>query len=211
MKRRAETQEETRRRIVEAAVALHEAVGGPATTVSAIAERAGVGRVTVYRHFPDERALLSACTGHYFATNPPPDPAAWADVADPEMGLRAALGAHYGYYRRTEGMLARAEQDALTNPVLAELLAPHAARQAAVRDALVRAWVGVGAADADAAAAPELRAAVGHALAFGTWRSLVREEGLGDEQAVALMLALVRCTASARRSGGDRRAHVLSN
>ena len=81
--------------------------------------------------------------------------------------------------------------------------------EAAVRDALVRAWVGVGAADADAVAAPELRAAVGHALAFGPWRSLVREEGLGDEQAVVLMLALVRCTASAPRSGGDRRPHVL--
>lgn len=162
----------TRRRIVEAAVALHEAVGA-GTTVSAIAERAGVGRVTVYRHFPDECALLSACTGHYFAANPPPDPAAWADITDPEAGLRVTLDAHYGYYQRTEGRLTRAEEGASANPVLAELLAPHAARQAAVCDALVRAWTGEGIGDVPPGTRV-LRPTVDLAR-----RRQVREDGLG--------------------------------
>lgn len=187
LKRRAERQEETRLRIVEATVALHEAVGDAATTVSAIAERAGVGRVTVYRHFPDERSLLTACTGHYFALNPPPDPAAWEGVPDPDARLCTALRELYAFYRRTEGMLARAEQDAPANPILADLLVPFAAYRDGVRDALAEGWSTAGEPD------PLVRAAVGHALAFSTWRSLVREQGLDDDQVVALMLSLVRC------------------
>jgi AcrR family transcriptional regulator len=185
MKRRAEQQADTRQRIVEATVELHEAIGGEATTIAAIAERAGVGRLTVYRHFPDERALLTACTGHYLSLNPPPDPATWAGIADPVVQLRAALSAAYDFYRRTQGMLARAEQDAPTNPVLAELMAPFAAFWDYVRDGLARAW-----SDADP---PDrlLAAAIGHALAFTTWRSLTQEQGLDDNQAADLMSVLV--------------------
>ena len=91
MKRRARRQEETRRRITEAAVRLHQALGPAKTTISAIAERAGVQRLTVYRHFPDERALLSACSSHYAAANPPPDPEPWTRIPDPEDRLRRAL------------------------------------------------------------------------------------------------------------------------
>lgn len=191
-KQRAALQAETRQRIVEATIALHESLGDAGTTVTAIAQRAGVGRLTVYRHFPDERALLSACTGHYFAMNPPPDPAAWANVGDPCERLRSALCTIYAFYRRTEGMLARAEADAPGNPVLAELLAPLAAFWNAARDDLAASW--------SPAAEPGLlaTAAIGHALAFTTWRSLVREQGLTDEQVIALMLALVL---SAQREG----------
>lgn len=190
LKQRAETQDETRRRIVEAAVALHESIGDAATTISAIAERAGVGRVTVYRHFPDERALLTACTGHYFADHPPPNPAPWAEIEDPDTRLRAGLSELYAYYQRTEAMLARAEQDAPANPILAELLAPFAAYQAGMREILAVGW------PATDAGRPMVRAAVGHALAFSTWRSLAREQGLDTEQAVALMRSLVRCAGS---------------
>ena len=186
LKRRAERQEETRRRIVETTVALHEAIGGEATTISAIADRAGVGRLTVYRHFPDERALLSACTGHYLALNPPPDPAAWAGLGDPATRFRTAVGEAYAFYRRTQGMLARAAQEAPTNPILAELMAPFAAYWEDVRDDLARGWDGAGAPD------PLRVAAIGHALAFSTWRSLVQEQGLEDGQAADLMLALGR-------------------
>src|SRR3954471_13367190 len=140
LKRRAAHQEETRRRIVEAAVALHEEVGGVEATVTAIADRAGVGRLTVYRHFPDERALLTACTSHYFAANPPPDPAPWAGIADPETRLQTALGELYAFYGRTAGMLARAEQEAPANPVLADLLSPFAAYLNGIRDLLARGW-----------------------------------------------------------------------
>ena len=83
LNKRAERQQETRRRIEAAAIALHEEVGGVAATITAIAERAGVSRLTVYRHFPDERSLLTACTGTYLAANPPPDPRDWARIPDP--------------------------------------------------------------------------------------------------------------------------------
>src|SRR5690554_6813567 len=102
LKARAEQQEETRLRIVEATVALHQQIGGPATTVSAIAERAGVERATVYRHFPDERALLTACTSHYISQNPPPNPQQWATIEDAEERLQTALCEIYAYHRRTE-------------------------------------------------------------------------------------------------------------
>src|SRR2546429_5805679 len=105
LKKRAERQEETRGRIVEAAVALHSTVGPGRTTVSAIAEKAGVERHTYYRHFPVERDLFSACTGLYMERNPLPDPAAWRTVADPLRRLRRGLTEMYSYYERNEAML----------------------------------------------------------------------------------------------------------
>ena len=190
LKRRAERQEETRRRIVAAAVELHTTIGPARTTVAAIAERAGVTRPTVYAHFPDERALLAACTGHYVALNPRPDPAPWAEIADPETRLRTGLAEVYGYHRRTERMSDRAARDLPDAPVLRDVLAPEFAYWAGVRDALAAGWP-----------VPEGRralvaAAVGHAVAFPTWRSLVREQGLDEAQAVAAMAAMVRCLAA---------------
>lgn len=187
LKKRAARQSETRQRIIEVTVELHEALGGEATTFAAIAERAGVGRQTVYRHFPDQRALLTACTGHYLALNPPPDPASWADIANPADRLRVALSETYDFYHRTQGMLARVEQEAPTNPILADLLAPLAAHWSRMRDALVAMEDGIPPAD------PIVLAAAGHALAFSTWRSLVQEQGLSQRQAVDLMLAMIRC------------------
>ena len=186
LRRRAERQAETRRRVVEATVALHEALGVARTTISDIAARAGVERATVYRHFPDERTLLAACTGHYLAQHPPPDPAAWGEIADPEARLRAGLAEVYAYHRRTERMADRAERDLPDLPALREALAPNVAHWARVRDALAAGWPGSEERHALVAAA------VGHAIAFATWRSLVREQGLDDAQAVAVMVAMVR-------------------
>src|SRR3954454_8539339 len=95
-RKRAESQAQTRRRIAEAALELHGTVGPARTTISAIAERAGVRRATVYRHFPDERTLFEACSGLFAAANPPPDPARWASIADPEERLRGGACAPYG-------------------------------------------------------------------------------------------------------------------
>src|SRR3712207_3151307 len=125
MKRRAERQEETRRRIVEATVELHETVGMARTTISAIAEKAGVQRLTVYRHFPDERALFSACSAHWNAANPPPNPASWTQIADPEERLRVALMEVYAYHQRAEPMMANFLRDAPVKPVLFEVGAPY--------------------------------------------------------------------------------------
>jgi AcrR family transcriptional regulator len=186
LKRRADEQAATRQRIIDATIALHQERGDVGTTISAIADRAGVGRVTVYRHFPDERALLSACTGHYLAQNPPPTPEAWRDIADPDARLRAALGEMYVWYGRNERMWARAEEDAPTNPVLAELLAPFEALLGQIRNILMEDRT-----TADDATRPIMAAAIGHAIAFATWRSLVRTHGLDDAAAVALMAHLV--------------------
>src|SRR5215831_10893429 len=91
MKRRAELEEQTRTRITESAVALHEELGPARTSISAIAERAGVRRSTVYRHFPDDDSLFAACSSHWRAANPPPDLGAWAAIADPAERTRTAL------------------------------------------------------------------------------------------------------------------------
>src|SRR3954453_13342469 len=103
-RRRAELEEQTRRRITESAVALHRDVGPARTSISAVAEHAGVRRSTVYRHFPDDEALFAACASHFQAANPPPDPGLWAGVADPAQRTVTALAELYAFYARTEPM-----------------------------------------------------------------------------------------------------------
>src|SRR4051812_19801914 len=122
LKARAEAQQETRRRITEATVGLHLEVGPAKTTISEIAKRAGVTRLTVYNNFPDETSLLAACSAHYTAHHPPPDPAAWMGIADPAERTRAALTAFYAYYRETEPMTGKVMRDAPAMPALATVL-----------------------------------------------------------------------------------------
>ena len=188
-KKRAEQQDETRTRIVEATIALHQSIGGPATTISAIAERAGVERATVYRHFPDERALLQACTGHFIAQNPPPSPEGWLHINDPEERVRLALTQIYDYHRRTEVMSARATIDIPQMPTLREVLGPFFAYWERVKQVLVEPW------QRDGQEKPLVAAAIGHAVAFPTWQSLVRQQGLEDVEAVLVMVRMVRCVA----------------
>ncbi len=185
--RRAERQEETRRRIAAATAALHEEVGPARTTISAIAARAGVERLTVYRHFPDERALFWACSGHWNAANPPPDPASWTQISDPEARLRSALAEVYAYHRRTEPMMTNVIRDASVKPILREIAAPRLRHWERMRDILATGWE-VGDERLDL-----LLGILGHALDFQTWRSLVRQQGLGDEQAVEAIAGMVRC------------------
>jgi len=189
-KRRAEQESETRRRIVEAVYALHGEVGPAQTTIKAIAERAGVERLTVYRHFADDSALFAACDAHFRTATPPPDPSAWADITDSADRTRAALVAFYGFYRRGENMLANARRDAAQLPALAAVLAPQMQFVEAVRDDLRASWRVRGRARA------RVTAAIGHALRFDTWRSLARAEGLDDAEAAELMVALVAAAAA---------------
>ena len=185
--RRDSRRERMRQRIVEATVELHQTVGMARTTISAIAERAGVQRLTVYRHFPDERALFSACTEHWSAANPPPDPGSWSQIADPQERLRLALGEVYAYHRRTEPMMANVVRDAQVHPLTREMAEPCFQHWERMRYVLATGW-GVG--DERLAL---LLATIGHALDFQTWRSLVRQQGLSNEQAVEAMLGMVRC------------------
>lgn len=186
LQRRAQRQEETRQRIIDAAIQLHQTIGAR-TTITAVAELAGVERLTVYRHFPDERALVIACTSHYQAQNPPPDPGSWQRIADAEQRLRRALAEIYAFHRHTEQMSAAALRDMEEVPILREVLTPAFAYWQQVRGGLAAAWE---------VSAPKLRlleAALGHALDFQTWRSLARQQGLEDEQAIDLMVGMVRC------------------
>ncbi|HZT15629.1 MAG TPA: helix-turn-helix domain-containing protein [Gaiellaceae bacterium] len=198
--RRAELEEQTRRRITESTVALHQEVGPARTSISAIAERAGVRRSTVYRHFPDEESLFAACSSHWRSANPAPDPSSWAAIADPDARTEAALRELYAFYRRTEGMYASLLRDEPLVPVVQRLLRGFHDYLRAVEEALA---AGRG---LRGRAARRTRAAIGHAVAFSTWRSLVRDQRLSDGDAVALMCALVRSAApelDGGRAGAD--------
>jgi len=184
LQRRAERQEETRRRIIDAAVELHTTRGPSRTTVQAIAETAGVTRPTVYAHFPDERSLFEACSSHVRALVPPPDPTPWQAIADPGERLASALRALYAYYERLEPLLENVERDAAVMPIIAELNGDRGRYLEGVGDLLVEAW------PARRAARERLRRSIGHALEFGTWRSLVRRQGCTTEEAIRLMVAL---------------------
>jgi AcrR family transcriptional regulator len=186
LKKRAERQEETRRRIVEAAVELHGTIGPARTTVSAVAERAGVQRHTYYRHFPDERSLGLACSGLYMETNPMPDPEPWREIDDLEQRLRHGLGELYAYYERNEPMLSNVIRDAELDPVFAEIgrmrMGPPLS---AIRAVL-----------ANGRRSKRLLGLLDVALAFSTCRTLVRDSGLSQKEAVETMVAAIRCVRS---------------
>ena len=184
-KARAEAEAQTRRRITESAVELHGSLGPAHTSMSAVAEHAGVRRSTLYRHFPDERALFGACSAHWGAENPPPDIGAWQAIKDPDERLRLALDDLYAYYRRAGGMIDKLLRDEGSVPVVAEQFAPYHQFLAMATETLAR---GRG---LRGNTAKRTRAAIGHALAFRTWQDLTEAQGLDDNQAAALMSTLI--------------------
>jgi AcrR family transcriptional regulator len=180
LKRRAEQQAETRRRIVEAAVDLHSTLGPGLTTLSMVAERAGVQRHTLYAHFPEERSLLLACSGHTLERDPPPDAEPWRAIADRRERLRTGLHAIYLWYERNAGRLScvlrDAEHHALTREISEMRMGPYrAAYRAVLGDGLT----------------PGQGAMLGVALGFFTWRTLAREGGLSPEAAADAMAKAV--------------------
>jgi AcrR family transcriptional regulator len=184
--RRAEQQAETRQRIVEAALKLHTDVGPNRTTFSMVAEEAGVQRHTLYAHFPDERSLLTACSGHAMALNPMPDAVPWKAIADPRERLRTGLGEIYAWYERTAQVTAHVVRDAEQNPVLREVMQMR-------RGPKVAGWWEALGAGLDT---PAQAAMLGLAFGFQTWRALAVEGGLGTEGAAALMADAVLRAAS---------------
>jgi AcrR family transcriptional regulator len=185
MRRRAELEELTRRRITESTVALHEELGPARTSISAIAERAGVRRSTVYRHFPNEDVLFDACSSHWRAANPPPDSHTWNEIATPAERTESALRELYAFYGRTHGMYSSLMRDEPFVPTVQRRLKDFYRYLSTIEGALM---AGRG---LRGRAARRTRGAIAHALAFTTWRSLVDEQGLGDEDAVALMCMLI--------------------
>ena len=187
MKKRAERQRETRRRIVEATVELHRTQGPANTTISEIAQRAGVNRLTVYNHFPDITDLLKACSRSWTERHPVPDPTSWAQISDPQQRLRTALTELYGFYACTEPMRANVLRDAETMPELAALLEGSVVPYLeALRDLLAEGW------EVRGRGRMRLLATLKLAIDFHTWRSLERGSGLSRKEAVEIMLEAVR-------------------
>jgi AcrR family transcriptional regulator len=184
-RRRAELEARTRERIVGAAVRLHGTAGPARTTISAVAREAGVQRATVYRHFPSEAALFQACTAHYWARHPRPDPDEWREIVEPHARLRRALADVYRFYGDTEQMLERTSRDAALVPAMAPAVERFQGYLQELRTALIKGRRERG------RRRQRVAAAIGHALAFATWQSLVRVQGLETDDAVELMVALV--------------------
>jgi AcrR family transcriptional regulator len=187
MKRRAERMQETRRRITEAAVELHQTVGPARATVSAIAEKAGVQRHTYYAHFPEIKDLYRACMGHNLERNPVPDPSRWAEISGPEERLRVALSEVYAYYSRQEAMISSVLRDAALDPILQETMVPIYQYWETVRDVIADAY------EASGEQRSALLGAIALAQDFQTWHTLVRQQELSQDRAVELMVGMVRC------------------
>lgn len=197
LRRRAETMEATRLRITQAAVELHGTIGPARTTIAGIAERAGVQRHTVYRHFPTDEDLFEACTTYYWGRHPWPDPASWQEVDDPERRFVRALSDLYEFYADVEPMLTNVLRDAGEVPVAQQALATFTT----FLDDVTRVLLGC-----CAPARGRKRFAEGiarHAAAFPTWQSLVRQNRIPATEAVRLMLALVQAAAGLPRSARD--------
>jgi AcrR family transcriptional regulator len=192
LKKRAQRQEETRRRIVRAAVDLHETIGPARTTVSAIADRAGVQRHTYYRHFPDDRSLFLACSGLYLEENPVPDPEPWRSIADPRKRLLHGLSELYAYYERNERMLSNVTRDAEVHPGTAEINEIRFGPTSKAIFEILAQGLGRGSRRERRLALLRL------ALDFKTWRSLTIDGGLDPKEAAATMAAAIGRVSSAR-------------
>jgi AcrR family transcriptional regulator len=180
--RRAEQQAETRHRIVEAAVDLHSTIGPALTTISMVAEKAGVQRHTLYAHFPDERSLFLACSGLSFERDPPPDAQAWRMIENHRERLRVGLTAIYDWYERNAPLAACVLRDAEYHPLTKEMLAlrfgpPMAACHEVLGEKLKA----------------KQRALLRLALSFFTWRTLVGDGALKQTAAVQAMLRALDC------------------
>lgn len=190
LKKRARQMAETRRRIAAAAAELHGTIGPARTSLSAVAELAGVQRHTVYRHFPTEADLFGACSAHFFAEHPLPDAAPWREIRDPHERLEQALGELYAYYEGTEQMFANVLRDAELIAALRPTLVPMQEFLDEVADILAAGWAG-------SACRPHLlAAATRHALDFRTWRSLTAEDRITRSEAIELATGLVELAAS---------------
>jgi AcrR family transcriptional regulator len=183
MQKRAEHVEETRRRITEAAIELHLTVGPAETQITELARRAGVQRLTVYTHFPDDASLFAACSAHWRALHPAPDPGSWREIAEPEERLLVALRQLYPWYRETEPMTANVLRDLERLPALREVIDAGLGRYLQTARRLLAAPY-----RARGRRRQRLDAALSAILDFHLWRALAR---LGDDEAARLATAFV--------------------
>jgi AcrR family transcriptional regulator len=184
LKRRAQRQQQTRRRIVEATVELHRTVGPAETTFSAVAALARVQRHTLYSHFPNQEELFKACSAHFLAQNSPPNTSSWLEVLEPGARLRHGLTDLYAYYEAHEDMISRVLRDSEKLPVGAGFNR----LQATAVEALAQAWATM---DDQSALLPALQLAT----SFACWRTLARNTGMTTPESVHLVAMMVECVA----------------
>lgn len=167
LRKRAEGLDATRERIVDATAALHYEQGVVATSYVQIAERAGVGPATVYRHFPTLGSLVEACGAHVYEAIQPPQPenapTVFAGLGTRQQRLERLVAELDAFYDRGAVNLGVAARDRDRVPELdAGLRQVEAGVEALVREAL-----GAGSSEA------EIRLMT--ALAdVSVWRSLKR-------------------------------------
>ena len=151
-----------------------------------IARRAGVQRLTVYNHFPEEAELFGACSAHFMASHPMPDPGPWTQIADPAQRLRRAATELYRRHDETEAMTANVLRDSEAMPALRAVIAQgREAYEAAVGEILL------GGRGLRGKRRHKVAAAIGLALSFPTWQHLVRRSGLSRDEAVDVACAVV--------------------
>jgi AcrR family transcriptional regulator len=189
LRKRAESQAETRQKIVDATIRLHQDRGAVNTSMADIAALAGVGKVTVYRHFPDLASLFGACSSHYYQTHPFPDPAEWRSIADPVARLRHGLNEAYAYHVATEAMMNRAFSE-VRDHVIMTRYHDHWRRAAEI---LLEPWL-------PRSDEKELLAGLVLALSFENWRIMVRDQGLSQDEAIALMERLTNARVDMARN-----------
>ena len=165
-------------------------MGPAATTISAIAAGAGVERLTVYRHFPDDAALLGEAIGHLFAAHPLPDMPSWFSERNPERRLRRALGDLYGFYRTTGPVVGRLLREQPALPASRDPLRPLTEPLTALPSALAEGWPTYG-----EGGRVRLVAVIRHAIGYETWWSLADGSTMDDEDAVAVMVRLAATAA----------------
>ena len=188
MRKRAEQADQTRQRIVEAAVHLHGTVGPAATTIAGIAEQAGVTRLTVYRHFPDEVALYLACTCTG-CPQVPPRPRRLGKARRSRRPPTRRLADLCRYYRQGQAMLTRTYRDLAALPGRCS-----GRRKASTATTVTCCWSPCR--HLHRAQQRRLRAVLGHAVSFWTWRSLCLQGGLSNREAVEAMATLALATAT---------------
>jgi AcrR family transcriptional regulator len=178
MRRRGEQVGRTRQRITDAAVRLHTTVGPSETSMSAVADAAGVTRLTLYRHFPSKDELFRACMTHWRALHPPPDVDRWRAIPSFHARLRTALDELYAWYGENAQDLFPIYRDADDTPDSNQRARKESnARMAdAILDAL----------EATPARRRRVRAALGHVIGFWSWHSLVVEQGLTSREAAGM-------------------------
>jgi AcrR family transcriptional regulator len=189
---RAKAQAETRERIVIATMQLHDEQGVAATSFVDVANRAGIGAATVYRHFPTLGSLVMACGAHVWREMDPPVPdrasESFNGISGTEARLQRLVEEVDRFYRRGALRLTKAHADRHLVPELDGFLrAVEAGVAALVREAVRDQGLPAG--------VLQMLIAL---MAFPVWTSM-QSIDVEDEQRRRLVAGLLSCAMRSAR------------